>query len=165
MERLSLIWKCCEVRVCVFMGEGEGRGNVGEWDCKYSLKLFLFFLCLHHQWMQLLLRWCQTISCLHSCTPVTFSLQENGGPWFYSIFSWCQSLCNTRFVVFSVFFSFFILISQMPLGKVSTSPSLPLCCVCLKLAKLKETSISQFDHHFLVEASIAGVLENITDKQ
>lgn len=107
MERLSLIWKCCEVRVCVFMGEGEGRGNVGEWDCKYSLKLFLFFLCLHHQWMQLLLRCCQTISCLHSCTPVTFSLQENGGPWFYSIFSWCQSLCNTRFVVFSVFFFFF----------------------------------------------------------
>lgn len=96
------------------MGKGEGRGNIREQDCKSSLRLssfsfclFLsFFFCLQHQWMQLLLRCCQTFSCLHSCTPGTLSLQESGELWFYSIFSSCQSLCNTRFAVFWVFFFF-----------------------------------------------------------
>jgi len=37
--------------------------------------------------------------------------------------------------------------------------------VDLELAKSKETSIVQFEHHFPVETEMVGLLENIIDKQ
>lgn len=119
---------------------------------------------LQHQW-----RCCQTIACLGPCTPGTISLEESWKLWFihqyffphakvYLISSLLCCVC----LGFIFFFSFWS--HKRLLGRSVHLPGY-LFVVRLEPAGSEETSIVQPEHHFPDEAQMAGVLENIIDKQ
>lgn len=149
MERLSLTQMCCEVgaRAVKLLWGKMRRETVGV-----ALQVLTKTVCslvfnLQHHWTRSLWRCCQTTECLRPCTPGTFFLEQSGEFWVYSIFYPCQSLFNIRFTVFFWFWS----------HKCLRGRSVHLASyhfvVHLELAKSKETSIVQFEHHFPVRDS------------
>lgn len=141
-------------------GERRGKGKcVGVGLQVLTKTVCSFIFNLQHHWTWSLWRCCQTIECLYPCTPGTLFLEKNGELWFYSIFHPCQSLFNIRFTVF-----FWVWSDKCLQGRSVHLPSYHFV-VPLELAKSKETSIIQFEHHSPVETQMAGVLENIIDKQ
>lgn len=82
-------------------------------------------------------------------------------------FSPCQSLFNIKFIVlclFGIFFFFSFWSHKRLLGRSVHLPGY-LFVVRLEPTGSEETSIVQPEHHFPDEAQMAGVLENIIDKQ
>ena len=141
------------------------RERQGEGKCVgVGLQVLTKTVCsltfnLQHHWTRSLWRCCQTIECLHPCTPGTVFLEESGELWFSSIFHPCQSLFNIRFAVF-----FWVWSHKCLWGRSVHLPSYYFV-VPLELAKSKETSTVQFEHHSPAETQMAGVLENNIDKQ
>lgn len=118
------------------MGKGEGRGNIREQDCKSSLRLSSFSFCLFLSFF-----FVSSISgcscCWGAARPFHASTPAHQEPSPYrkvGSFGFIPSFPRAKVYVIPGllcfgFSFFFILIPQMPLGKVSTSPSLPFSCV------------------------------------
>lgn len=140
------------------MGKDEGKG-VGLPVLTKTVRSISFHL--QHHWPWFLWRCYQTIECLPPCTPGTLFLEQSGEFGFYSIF-----LIHAKvYLISGLLWVFFWFWSHKCFWSMSVYLPSYHFVVHLQLAKSKETFIIQFEHHFPVETQMAGLLENIIDKQ